>query len=80
MVADWVFVLVGLAVVLWNRRIAGAVVALDRRIADVLRVAVVRRRAYTPFRPRYTRFALVFAGLMWAALGALGLLFFGVAS
>jgi hypothetical protein len=71
MAVAWVFVLVGLAVIVWNRQLANAVVALDRTIADVLRLPVLRRRAHMPWRPTYTRFALIFAGLMWAGIGVL---------
>ena len=70
----WVFVLVGLAVVVWNRRIAGAFVALDRTIAGAIRIPSVRCRVETPWRRAYTRFAVVFVGLMWAGLGVLVLL------
>jgi len=77
MAVSWVFVLVGLMVVVWNRRIAGAVVALDRTIASAIRIPAVRRRVQEPARLAYTRFALVFAGLMWAGLGVLVQLRFG---
>ncbi len=74
MAVAWVFVLVGLVVIVWNRRIAGALVALDRMIASAIRIPSVRRRVETPWRLADTRFALVFAGLMWAGLGVLVLL------
>lgn len=73
----WVFVVCGLAVTLCSRRLADAAVALDRRIAQIVRVPAVRRRAYAPWRAGYTRFALVFVGLMWAGIGALTLLLTG---
>lgn len=83
MVLAWVFILLGAAMIVWNRRLANAVLAMDRTIAGVLRVEVIRRRVQEPWRPAYTRFAIVFAGLMWAGVGVLALILspsFGIAS
>jgi hypothetical protein len=70
MTAAWFVLFAGLAMIAWNRRIARALDARNRAIADFLRLPFLRRWAYKPWWYAYNRVALVLAGLMWAAGGA----------